>query len=96
MSFCYDGSTVSNISTNRIVSSESVGWSFDGHLDDTDDGGEGESYYQYWTQGEFSLCLGGDIGCVQSSYPWVEVEVYNDGDWDTDGAELDYPIPIPY
>jgi hypothetical protein len=94
--FCYDGSTVSNITTRRSASSESVGWSFDGHIEDTERGGAGRSSYSYWTQGEFSLCLTGDIGCVQFVYPWVEVEVFGNGAHNTDGVELSAPIPIPY
>jgi hypothetical protein len=42
-------------------------------------GGVGQQTYRAWTQGEFKLCITGDIGCVQYSYPWLDMTAWADG-----------------
>lgn len=42
-------------------------------------GGVGQQTYRAWTQGEFKLCLTGDIGCVQYSYPWLDMTAWANG-----------------
>lgn len=85
VTWCYDGSIVTSTNRQRWGETHTVGWSFDGNIGSNEQGGVGSTFYESWTQGEFSLCLGGNIGCVQYSYPWVEATVYNDGSYDSDG-----------
>lgn len=49
------------------------------HVGSSESGGVGQTYYKAWTQGEFKFCLGGDIGCIQYVYPWLEQKGYGNG-----------------
>ena len=59
-------------------------WFFDGHIGFTQSGGAGQRRYQAWSQGKFSLCLGGvkGVGCVEQHVPWVQLTVYGNGNWE--------------
>ncbi|WP_276298948.1 hypothetical protein [Halorussus lipolyticus] len=85
--WCYDGSTVSNTYRRRWGDTDSAFWQFVGHKDNTERGGDGNSFYESWTQGHFRLCAGGNIGCVQNTYPWIETLVRSDGSYTTDSNE---------
>jgi len=63
-------------------------WYFDGHIDESNSGGKGEWSYEAWTQGEFSLCIGNDIGCLLSLYPWIDITVLGNGDYSYDADLL--------
>ena len=85
--WCYDGSTVSNTYRRRWGDTDSSFWKFVGHQDSTERGGNGDSFYESWTQGHFRLCAGSNIGCVQHTYPWIETLVRSDGSYTTDSNE---------
>lgn len=42
-------------------------------------GGVGQPSYRAWTQAEFKLCFVPDVGCVQYSYPWLDMTAWADG-----------------
>ncbi len=78
--WCYDGSKITNNPT-RLRWGEVYAplWSFDGHIGSSESGGINQWSYRAWTQGKFKLCMGGDIGCIQYKYPWIDMTVYGDG-----------------
>ncbi len=80
--WCYDGSIITNNPT-RLRWGEVYAplWSFDGHIGNSESGGINQWSYEAWTQGKFKLCLGGDIGCIQYKYPWIDMTVYGDGSY---------------
>lgn len=84
VTWCYDGSAVTYTNRRRWGETHTIGWAFDGHVGSDEQGGTGWSFYEAWTQGEFKLCLGGDIGCVQHTYPWIETTVYGSGGYSYD------------
>ncbi len=49
------------------------------HIDNQTWGGTGQSSYRAFTQGEFRLCLTGNIGCIQYSYPWLDMTAWANG-----------------
>lgn len=53
-------------------------WSW-AHIGNQIWGGVNQPNYRAWTQGEFKLCLSPDIGCVQNSYPWIDMTAWGDG-----------------
>ena len=77
--WCNDGSTVTSKTRLRWGEVHTLGWAFNGHIGNTESGGVGQSSYRAWTQGSFNLCLGGNIGCIQSQYPWIDQTVYGTG-----------------
>lgn len=42
-------------------------------------GGGGQQTYRAWTQAEYKLCLIPDLGCVQYSYPSLDMTDWADG-----------------
>jgi len=85
--WCYDGSKITNNPT-RLRWGEVYAplWSFDGHTGNSESGGINQWSYRAWTQGEFKLCLGGDIGCIWYKYPWIDTTVYGDGTHSASGG----------
>lgn len=83
----YDGNEVSNTNYRRYPDTDSILWEFLGHVGKDTTGGDGSSSYEVYTQGEFGLCASGRFGCVQNTYPWVEVQVEADGSYSTDSNE---------
>jgi len=79
--WCYDGSKVTSKFRTRYGTVYMPFWKFNGHIGNQEQGGEGQWSYRAWTQGEFSLCLGGNIGCIQHVYPWIDMTVYGNGGW---------------
>lgn len=53
-------------------------WSWQ-HIGNQTWGGVNQPSYRAWTQGEFKLCLTPDFGCVQYSYPWLDMTAWADG-----------------
>lgn len=49
------------------------------HIGSSTWGGVGYQSYRAWTQAEFKLCLIPDVGCVQYSYPWLDMTAWADG-----------------
>lgn len=79
--WCYDGSKVTSKTRLRWGEVHTLGWKYNGHIGNTESGGVDQSSYRAWTQGSFELCLGGDIGCIQSCYPWIDQTVYGTGSY---------------
>jgi len=79
--WCYDGSKITSKFRTRYGTVYMPFWKFNDHIGNQEQGGEGHRSYRAWTQGEFSLCLGGNIGCIQHVYPWIDMTVYGNGDW---------------
>lgn len=42
-------------------------------------GGPGQPSLRSWTQADFSLCLSPNIGCIQNSYPWLDMTAHANG-----------------
>jgi hypothetical protein len=42
-------------------------------------GGLGQSTFRSWTQADFSLCLTPNIGCIQNTYPWLDMTARANG-----------------
>jgi hypothetical protein len=42
-------------------------------------GGAGQFSVRSWTQADFSLCLSPNLGCVQSTYPWLDMTAHANG-----------------
>lgn len=76
----YDGLKITSVTRTRWGEVYALFWSFDGHIGNSEQGGVGQWSYRAWTQGAFKLCLGGNIGCIQYKYPWIDQTVYGNGD----------------
>ena len=79
LNWCFDGTNVTSKSRSRWGEVYAPLWQWAGHVGSSESGGVGQTYYKVRTHGEFKLCLGGDIGCIQYAYPWVEQKGYGDG-----------------
>jgi hypothetical protein len=86
INWCYDGSKITSKTRLRWGEVYYPGWQFAGHIGNLEQGGVNQWSYRAWTQGEFKLCLGGDIGCVQYKYPWIDMTVYGDGSYTGTGG----------
>ena len=42
-------------------------------------GGAGQSTFRSWTQADFSLYLTPNIGCIQNTYPWLDMTAHANG-----------------
>jgi hypothetical protein len=42
-------------------------------------GGAGQPTFRSWTQADFSLCLTPNIGCIQNTYPWLDMTARANG-----------------
>jgi hypothetical protein len=49
------------------------------HAGDRTWGGAGQSTFRAWTQADFSLCLTPNIGCIQNTYPWLDMTAHANG-----------------
>lgn len=49
------------------------------HIGNQTWGGVNQNSYRAWTQGEFKLCLSPNVGCVQNTYPWLDMTAWGDG-----------------
>ena len=49
------------------------------HAGDHTWGGAGQAAFRSWTQADFSLCLAPNIGCIQNTYPWLDMTVHANG-----------------
>jgi len=78
--WCSNGSSITSKSHQRWAEVLQYFWSFTGHIGESEGGGIGQTYYEYWTQGAFQLCFPG-VGCVQYVYPWIDLIGYRDLTW---------------
>lgn len=77
--WCWNGSVITDVLEWTRPPWSQWPWTFVGHLDDDESGGQGQwSHYDY-TQGHFRQCFGGDIGCVNDMYPELSKYQYGDG-----------------
>lgn len=77
--WCDDGSLITDTSRRRWGEVHALFWGWE-HRDSETSGGVGRYYTRHFTQGEFKLCIvGGNIGCVQHSYPWIDSTGYANG-----------------
>ncbi|MGH2511949.1 MAG: hypothetical protein ACRDGQ_04600 [Candidatus Limnocylindrales bacterium] len=53
-------------------------WSWT-HAGDHVWGGAGQPSLRSWTQADFSLCLSPNIGCIQNTYPWLDMTAHANG-----------------
>jgi hypothetical protein len=42
-------------------------------------GGAGQTSFRSWTQADFSLCLTPNLGCIQNTYPWLDMTAHANG-----------------
>lgn len=77
--WCGKGSTITS-TPQRLRWGETYYpfWSWS-HIGDQTWGGLGQLSYRTWTQGEFKLCVTPNVGCVQFSYPWLDMTAWGDG-----------------
>ena len=76
--WCYADGALTSARYYRRARVRSAFWRFMGHVDRSIHGGVRKSYYEIYTQGEFSLCIFNGF-CPQHVYPWVEVEAFANG-----------------
>ena len=77
--WCGNGSVITNTpQRTRWGEVYAVFWSWR-HIGNQTWGGVNQPSYRAWTQGEFKLCLTPDSGCVQYSYPWLDMTAWADG-----------------
>ena len=80
INWCYNGSTVTSHTRIRWGETYALFWQFKGNIGSRESGGNGHTYYEAWTQGEFALCLP-YVGCGQYKYPWIDMTVRGNGSW---------------
>jgi len=49
------------------------------HVGDHAWGGAGQGTFRSWTQADFSLCLMPNVGCIQNTYPWLDMTARANG-----------------
>lgn len=49
------------------------------HAGDHAWGGAGQSMFRSWYQANFSLCLTPNVGCIQNTYPWLDMTARANG-----------------
>lgn len=89
--WCYDGDTITEIEGRRDWATDvDDTYEWVGTHDDYDRyyrwGGHARGRYKSYYQGHFRQCIYRDWGC-RNFYPWIEINVYADGDSDYDGDE---------
>lgn len=73
VSRCLRGSTlVSAAQGNRWGTVHAPFWEWVGNIGRSNSGPVKNNSFTAWTQGHFKFCLGGNIGCIQQVYPWIE------------------------
>lgn len=85
--WCYNGTKVTSVTRNRWVSVYAPFWSFTKHVGNVVQGGANQSYYRAFTQGEFKFCVGGDLGCAQYIYPWIDMTVRGNGTYSSTAGQ---------
>jgi hypothetical protein len=49
------------------------------HVGDRTWGGAGQATFRSWSQADFSLCLTPNVGCIQNTYPWLDMTARANG-----------------
>ena len=49
------------------------------HAGDHTWGGLGQPAFRSWSQANFSLCLTPNVGCIQNTYPWLDMTAHANG-----------------
>ena len=49
------------------------------HAGDHTWGGLGQAAFRSWSQANFSLCLTPNVGCIQNTYPWLDMTAHANG-----------------
>ncbi len=77
--WCDDGLTI--LDTPQVLSYGATWFPFWTwvHSGDRAWGGSGQTTFRAWTQADFSLCLTSNIGCIQSTYPWLDMTAHANG-----------------
>ncbi len=83
--WCGNGTVVTTVERTRWGEVYAPFWSWK-HIGNQTWGGVNQATYRAWTQAEFKLCLIPDVGCVQYSYPWLDMKVWGNGNWWGDGG----------
>ncbi len=82
ISWCDNGSTITTTyfppTVRATVTSAGVFWSYKGIVGSSQSGGVGNFNWTVNEQGEFQSCLP-KVGCIQSSYPWVQITAHANG-----------------
>lgn len=84
VNWSFNGSTVIAKSRTRGAEIYAPLWVYNGHIGSTESGGLGQSYYDAWTQGKFTLHFpwsGGPV--IQQKLPWIEIVVRGNGTYST-------------
>jgi hypothetical protein len=77
--WCASGGKITSKQTpTRRVYVYAAFWAFVQHLELTQQGGVGSTYWRAYTQGYFRLCFPFEA-CVQHAYPWINLTMYPDG-----------------
>jgi hypothetical protein len=72
--WCWNGSVITTNSRSRYGEAYVYPWSFQGHIESRHRGGDGQQTSEWFTRGHF--CSNFPVfGCVQHSYPWINMGV---------------------
>jgi hypothetical protein len=85
ISWCASNGYLTSHSRTRWGTTSFPGWSWEGNINSTQDGGNGWTGYRSFTQGHF--CYIKYVSCAQNWYPWIDMTVYANGTyaWKTGG-----------
>ncbi len=80
ISWCYDGTKITSLNRSRQVFTN-YGWAFLGDIADNTSGGVNSASFWGYAQGDFCFFPVGGSSCILHLYPWVEQNVYKDGNF---------------
>lgn len=83
--WCGNGTNITTVERTRWGEVYAAFWSWK-HIGNQTWGGVNQATYRAWTQAEYKLCLIPEIGCIQYSYPWLDMKVWGNGNWWGDGG----------
>ena len=73
----YDGTYVTSVFSHQSWGSATWPWSYEGLISESEIGGVGYTYFHRFSQGKFSMQIGGIP--VQTDTPWINQYVYGNG-----------------
>jgi len=74
--WCYSLGKITSIVATRWNTTHAIFWQFD-QIGEKETWGTGSSSGGAFSQAHFKLCFYGDIGCVDSSNPWIRQTISN-------------------
>lgn len=77
-SWCWNNGIITSVHATRWGTTHAIFWNYKG-VYEKDAWGVGQTSGQVFGQGHFELCFYGDIGCVDSSNPWIRQRIYGNG-----------------